>query len=813
MMNPIARRIAVLATAAAVVSTACSGGANSSDTTSSRKRNAALNVGVTSLKKVMKIQSGDSDHVALTESGEIYAWGDTAPHLPVPPLAPGATRFVDIGVSTNTMAAFDDQNNLYAWGWNYNNYFTSKPSLPPGASRWTDLWMGHDFALLQDDTGTLTVWSNYPVDPLPALSTGATQVTKATLSKEGTFLIDDKGVLAVMGHSPYLDGENNELTSLFSSKKFVDVVFDEMMAGLLMVDTDGVIHDVSLDQRPGSSVGGNSPTLLDGAEKFVAADMCSNGRVALDDAGNIYGWSTEDDDWANIKDVPTPRDNGTKFVQVSMSTSCSASALDDAGNVYVWGNPEYGLSSIPPDLSSRAITMPISAGGNLAFGIEDNGTITEFGDGAASIGTFNGDNFISIANGPRHAIAVTSSGTLAAWGENESGQVEIPGGLSLVVQVAAGFAYSEALLSNGTVIEWGSHVGRDIVPMPDGLSGVKRIVSGPTHVLALRTDGTVVAWGDNSFGNADVPDGVSDVVSVAASRSCDAALKSDGSILYWGSCSTNQTSVDSVVGGTSLAATDEVFAAVKDDGSVIAWGEDNYVETAVPADLTEVVAVVGGNRFFLSVDKTGFVRAWGDVEGPGISIPSAFSGIDPSGEDWVPEEPTAEDPDGGQPYVYTDEDTGRLAEFILTLPPAQQKLLLEKLGLTLEQVTGNRSVTVTALMDAPKATVAAIVEQANAATTAAVTPTVSQSSASTVPPSRDPVLSVGATVTPAKAAAILGLKRASKMTFSLPKNAGSACSVSKNLITAKAPGTCTVTVKYTDAKKKKRTTTLALLIG
>ena len=101
----------------------------------------------------------------------------------------------------------------------------------------------------------------------------------------------------------------------------------------------------------------------------------------------------------------------------------------------------------------------------------------------------------SDCRGSFHSLALTSDGTVVAWGEPNT----VPAGLNDVVAIAAGGGHSLALKNDGTVVAWGSNSGSQST-VPAGLNGVAAIAAGEYHSLALKNDGTVVAWGDNSHG-------------------------------------------------------------------------------------------------------------------------------------------------------------------------------------------------------------------------------------------------------------------------------------------------------------------------
>jgi hypothetical protein len=121
-----------------------------------------------------------------------------------------------------------------------------------------------------------------------------------------------------------------------------------------------------------------------------------------------------------------------------------------------------------------------------------------------------GTTFRAVAAGPDYCVAVTTTGLVAAWGNNDGLKSAVPAGLSAVRTAVAGVYFGLGVLSNGTVQAWGS-----APTMPAGVTNIVA-VAAKGHVLALRDDGTVIAWGDDSTGAATVPVGLTDVKAVAA---------------------------------------------------------------------------------------------------------------------------------------------------------------------------------------------------------------------------------------------------------------------------------------------------------
>jgi len=194
---------------------------------------------------------------------------------------------------------------------------------------------------------------------------------------------------------------------------------------------------------------------------------------------------------------------------------------------------------------------------------------------------------------------ITSAASIKSWGSNASGQASPPAGNNFVA-IAAGWYHSLALKSDGSIVGWGSCAN------PPGGNGFFAIAAGGRHSLALKSDGSIIGWGDNYYGQANPPAG-NDFVAIAAGYEHSLALKSDGSIVGWGSnsddCSGNWYGQASPPAGNDFVAISAGRfhnLALKSDGSIVGWGNNWYGQASTP-DGNDFVAIAAGEWHSLAL--------------------------------------------------------------------------------------------------------------------------------------------------------------------------------------------------------------------
>lgn len=233
-------------------------------------------------------------------------------------------------------------------------------------------------------------------------------------------------------------------------------------------------------------------------------------------------------------------------------------AIDNLGRLYSWGNNASGQLGhgdeerryVPQQVQALAdeVIVDIAVGIGHVVAVSNSGAVYAWGrnrDGEVGQGNtddneiltptrvaaLDGAFVVSVGAGNYHSFAITDSGALWGWGENDFGQLGIgtidtteatPVEITLPAGVSArsatgGSRHTYMLSVDGDVYAWGrvgeGQLGNGEVegadpsyvlsPAPIAAFDAPEVVeltAGPSHGLARTADGIIYGWGSNGQG-------------------------------------------------------------------------------------------------------------------------------------------------------------------------------------------------------------------------------------------------------------------------------------------------------------------------
>ncbi len=193
-----------------------------------------------------------------------------------------------------------------------------------------------------------------------------------------------------------------------------------------------------------------------------------------------------------------------------------------------------------------------------------------------------------------------------------------------VVAVAAGQGHALALTSSNTVIAWGLTTSpASTIPTGRNLTNITAIACGYNFSLVLSNNGTAFAWGDNSYGQTNIPTYVNNVAAISAGGTHALALQSNGTVLYWGSGTGPTNPPNALLGPTTVAIASggDHDMALLSTGNMVAWGLNNYGQTNIPNYQSNVMAIAAGDNHSVALLNNGTIVAWGNNANGQTNIP------------------------------------------------------------------------------------------------------------------------------------------------------------------------------------------------
>ena len=353
------------------------------------------------------------------------------------------------------------------------------------------------------------------------------------------------------------------------------------------------------------------------------------------------------------------------------------------GQSDIWPIPDSNIPVNVTGLESGISAIDTGGGFEASNGHDNSCAITSAGEvkcwtnssstPAGVIGLSTG--VISISGGQNHACALTNVGGVKCWGVNDYGQlgngitswgdnIDIPVDVirmgSGVTAVSAGREFTCALTNTGEVRCWGnnnsgqlgngtttdSYVPVDLVGL---LSGINAISAGSSHTCAITNTGGVKCWGINSYGQLGngtnsydslfpiyVIGLTSGVTAISAGSNHTCALTSVGGVKCWGNNYSGQLGngarLDSNMpvdviglnsGVTAISAGGNHTCALINTGGVKCWGSNDYgklgdgtnLDSTIPKDVvgltSGVNAISAGSNHTCAITSLGGAKCWG----------------------------------------------------------------------------------------------------------------------------------------------------------------------------------------------------------
>lgn len=307
-------------------------------------------------------------------------------------------------------------------------------------------------------------------------------------------------------------------------------------------------------------------------------------------AARVYGAEPMSIQW--LRDGVTLGSDARTQGANSEVLSVSGAPKEDSGFYTLSASNAFGV------VTSEVIRVSITP--ILAWGDNSSGQL-EVPEAA-----FDG---IVVKAGDEHSLALLPNGRVVGWGSDLLGKATPPTTLTDAVAIAAGEDHSVALTVKGEVVSWGAPLSG--IPKPLSATNIIAIAAGRQHTLALRGDGVVFGWG----GGMIVPLAATNAVAIASSGSIGLALRADGTVLSWGNPYRAPDGLSNVV---AIAVGDFHAVALRQDGSVVTWGKNSLVDHSVPPSATNIIAISAGGQRTLALRKDGMIITWGAEDaGPG----------------------------------------------------------------------------------------------------------------------------------------------------------------------------------------------------
>lgn len=431
------------------------------------------------LADVIEVDGGNGFFIALSSDGTVTHWGSAANDVDAIPVF--ISTPVSIAAGYNHCLAVLTNGDVVGWG--DDTYGQATP--PASLNNAVRAFGGSDFSIAVMNNGKLTGW-------------GRNEYQQAT------------------GHSnrAIVCNDGPPANAVPGAQKLAPTLFGTTVVALNyageVIGWDASSYDstnllpVPLNLPPASA---------------IATGVNSNRRgygVIIDGDGKLRTWGSSLSEHSGLLNYESyhpylkgSSDPDAKAIAICRQLYWGLNVLSDTGAPYVFG----GDSNMPPSLPTMiafetgySFKIALSAGGVVyAWGNDKKGGLSMPDEaGRVMRDVYNGYSWglsgvtqISLIG--ELCAALKSDGSIAVWGSDGGyGALTVPDGLPVISEVQCGYYHVVALDENGAVHCWGDNrSGQCDVPSDLGL--VESVFANQSSTYVVLRDGSMRAWGQYAY--------------------------------------------------------------------------------------------------------------------------------------------------------------------------------------------------------------------------------------------------------------------------------------------------------------------------
>lgn len=287
---------------------------------------------------------------------------------------------------------------------------------------------------------------------------------------------------------------------------------------------DGATNVFEFIQVVGT-INNNAPTIITNAATLTEASLVN--PVVKNDIAQVYNPSKVFQWGANNFGQTNNQPTGPGFTQISLGFNQSVGLKTD-GSIVEWGN---ATNTVPSPAGNNFVYISSSVAHNMA--LTNDGHIVGWGNN--TVGQLNnipsGNGFIALALTNQASIALTNEGKIVVFGPANT--TDLPT-TNEFLAIAGGYDHGLALRWNGTIAQWGDNALNQRTGLPPG-GGWKNIAAPSYNGIAQRQDNTLFEWGTTSNNpSAGIPTSSVESFGSTPLNSGSWAMFNDGSITVWG---------------------------------------------------------------------------------------------------------------------------------------------------------------------------------------------------------------------------------------------------------------------------------------